>query len=219
MRVLVVEDEPLMVDGLVRGLRDAGFAVDAAADGQEALFKTELNNYDLLVLDRDLPLLHGDEVCKRLRALDYPARILMLTAFGDTEERVEGLEIGADDYLCKPFAFEELVARLRSLGRRPPASPPVAVVADLEVDLGRRLVSRGGKPIDLTAREFAVLEVLVAAEGGVVPHEQLLEQAWDENVDPFTNSVRVIVMRLRRKLGDPPLIETEVGAGYRLPRR
>ncbi len=207
-----------MVDGLVRGLRDAGFAVDAAADGQEALFKTEVNAYDLLVLDRDLPLLHGDEVCKRLRALDYPARILMLTAYGETEERVDGLELGADDYLCKPFAFEELVARLRSLGRRLPPVAPVVSVADLEVDLARRLVSRAGKSVDLTAREFAVLEALVLAEGGVLTHEQLLERAWDENVDPFTNSVRVIVMRLRRKLGDPPLIETQVGAGYRLPR-
>lgn len=207
-----------MAEALVEGLKRAGFAVDVAADGDEALFKTQTNAYDLVVLDRDLPQVHGDEVCRRLRGSEYPARILMLTAAGDVDSKVHGFALGADDYLPKPFAFEELVARMRSLSRRPPSAPPVTVIDDLRVDLIRRIATRGGRDIPLTAREFSVLEALVLADGGVVTHESLLEHAWDENVDPFTNSVRVILARLRRKLGEPPLIETEVGAGYRLPR-
>jgi DNA-binding response OmpR family regulator len=218
MRVLVIEDESLMAEALATGLKRAGFAVDCAADGEEALFKTETNHYDLVVLDRDLPKIHGDEVCKRLREKEYPARVLMLTAASTVQSRVEGLVLGADDYLPKPFAFEELTARLRALSRRPPVLPPTVTVGDLRVDLGRRLVSRSGRSIALTAREFAVLEALVVADGGLVTHEELLERAWDENVDAFTNTVRVILMRLRRKLGEPPLIQTEVGGGYRLPR-
>ena len=218
MRVLVVEDEEFMAEALVAGLRRAGFAVDAAGNGHEALLKADTNSYDVVLLDRDLPVIHGDDVCRELASGDRPARILMLTAASEVDARVEGLRIGADDYLAKPFAFEELVARLHALARRPPASSALVRVDDLEVDLARRRVRRGDRPLELTAKEFAVLQTLALADGGVVTHEELLEKAWDEYADPFTNSVRVMVMRLRRKLGDPPLIHTEVGAGYRLGR-
>ena len=214
----MVEDEEFMAEALVAGLRRAGFAVDAAADGDEALLKADTNSYDVIVLDRDLPVIHGDDVCRELASRDHAARILMLTAASEVDARVEGLTIGADDYLAKPFAFDELVARLNALTRRPPAHPVVVRVDDLEVDLARRRARRGTRAVDLTAKEFAVLQTLALARGGVVTHEELLEKAWDENADPFTNSVRVMVMRLRRKLGDPPLIHTEVGAGYRLGR-
>jgi DNA-binding response OmpR family regulator len=217
MRVLVVEDEERLASGIAEGLRREAMAVDLAYDGEEALFKSEISNYDVIVLDRDLPLVHGDEVCRTLRERRDPARIIMLTAASAVDDRVQGLSIGADDYLAKPFALPELVARVRSLGRRAPALAAIAERGDLRVDVARRHVTRRGEQIRLTPREFAVLRVLLDAEGSIVTQEQLLEKAWDENADPFSHSVRVIVSRLRRKLGPPPVIETEFGAGYRIP--
>jgi DNA-binding response OmpR family regulator len=217
MRVLVAEDEAALVDILVEGLRAKGIAVDSALDGGAALERLAENRYDVLVLDRDLPVVHGDEVCRAVVASDAPTRVLMLTAAGSLEDRVEGLDLGADDYLAKPFAFSELMARIRALGRRThPAIPPVIEHGDLTVDVARRLVSRGGKQLDLSGKEFGVLEVLLGARGALVTSEDLLERVWDVNADPFTNAVRVTVMRLRRKLGDPPLIDTVPGAGYRI---
>jgi DNA-binding response OmpR family regulator len=216
VRVLVVEDEPLMASGVSTGLRRAGMAVDVAPNGESALLKTEVNDYDVIVLDRDLPVVDGDEVCRRLQASGYPARIIMLTAAGLVGERVAGLRLGADDYLSKPFDLAELIARVTNLGRRSPSEPRVIRRDDLVVDVDRRSVIRAGRSIALTAREFAVLQILLGADGAVVTQEQLLEKAWDENADPFTQSVRVIVSRLRKKLGEPPLIYTHFGAGYRL---
>jgi DNA-binding response OmpR family regulator len=217
MRVLVVEDELALADVLVRGLRQAGFAVDLASDGVEALEKALATAYDVVILDRGLPGIHGDEVCRLLLQRSPAPRILMLTAAGNVDARVEGLEIGADDYLAKPFIMAELVARIRALGRRPSAAtPPVLITGDLVVDTARRAATRQGKVVPLTRKEFGVLEVLVAAAGRVVSTEELLEQVWDEAADPFTNAVRITVMTLRRKLGDPPLIETVIGTGYRL---
>ena len=216
MRVLVVEDEDVLADAVARGLRREGMAVDVALDGHEALGKAMVNDYDVVVLDRDLPGVHGDDVCRALLAEGRQARILMLTASGSVHDRVEGLTLGADDYLPKPFAFVELVARVRTLARRAPAGPPVLHAGDLEVDPGRRTARRGGRELALSPKEFAVLEVLLAAEGRTVSAEDLLERAWDEFADPFTNTVRVTVMKLRRKLGEPPLIETVPGAGYRM---
>lgn len=217
MRVLVVEDNTVLADRIADGLRDAGMAVDLAYDGATALDKTALVDYDVVVLDRDLPRVHGDTVCTRLVSGPVRARILMLTAAAGVEDRVDGLDLGADDYLAKPFAFVELVARLRSLGRRSPALPPVLVRADLTLDRSRRRVSRAGRPISLTRKELGVLEELLTADGAVVSAERLLEKVWDEHADPFSNTVSVTLARLRRKLGAPPLIETVVGAGYRLP--
>jgi DNA-binding response OmpR family regulator len=198
-------------------LRREAFAVDVVYDGDAALEHLGVNEYDVVVLDRDLPKVHGDEVCRRLVAERNPARILMLTAAGDLYDKVEGLSIGADDYLAKPFAFAELVARVRALGRRAAVPvPPVLERAGISLDPARRSVSRDGVPIDLTRKEFAVLEVLLRADGIVVSSEQLLEKAWDEHIDPFTNVVRVTMMTLRKKLGDPPVIETVPGVGYRL---
>lgn len=217
MRVLVAEDEAALVDILVEGLRAKGIAVDAVLDGGAALERLAENRYDVLVLDRDLPVVHGDDVCRAVVAGDAPTRVLMLTAAGSLEDRVEGLDLGADDYLAKPFAFSELMARLRALGRRThPAIPPVIEHRDLTVDVARRLVTRGGRQLDLSGKEFGVLEVLLGARGALVTSEDLLERVWDVNADPFTNAVRVTVMRLRRKLGDPPLIDTVPGAGYRI---
>ncbi|MEO3784547.1 response regulator transcription factor [Actinocorallia sp. B10E7] len=217
MRVLVVEDERVMADAIATGLRREAMAVDIAYDGSSALERTSVNAYDVVVLDRDLPKVHGDEVCRRLVAERYGARILMLTASGDLEDRVAGLNLGADDYLAKPFAFKELIARVRALGRRAAAQlPPVLSRAGIELDPNRFTVTRDGRPVELTRKEFAVLEVLLAAEGVVVSSEQLLEKAWDEHIDPFTNVVRVTMMTLRKKLGDPPVIETVPGVGYRL---
>jgi DNA-binding response OmpR family regulator len=217
VRVLVVEDERVLADAIATGLRRETLAVDVAYDGAGALERTSVNEYDVVVLDRDLPKVHGDEVCRRLVAERNPARILMLTAAGDLDDRVEGLSIGADDYLAKPFAFAELIARVRALGRRAAAPlPPVLERAGVSLDPARRAVSRDGVPIDLTRKEFAVLEVLLRADGVVVSSEQLLEKAWDEHIDPFTNVVRVTMMTLRKKLGDPPVIETVPGVGYRL---
>ncbi|WP_062214306.1 response regulator transcription factor [Streptomyces sp. NBRC 109706] len=217
MRVLVVEDEQLLADAVATGLRRQAMAVDVVYDGAAATERIDLNDYDVVVLDRDLPLLHGDDVCRYIVASGLPTRVLMLTASGDVSDRVEGLEIGADDYLPKPFAFTELIARVRALGRRATAPlPPVLERAGITLDPNRREVSRGGRAIQLAPKEFAVLEVLMRGEGAVVSAEQLLEKAWDENTDPFTNVVRVTVMTLRRKLGDPPVITTVPGAGYRI---
>ena len=216
MRVLVVEDEEVMAEVVARGLRREGMAVDVAADGAAGLDKALVNDYDVVVLDRDLPRVHGDEVCRTLLDQGRSARILMLTASGSVDDRVAGLGIGADDYLPKPFAFSELVARVRSLARRAPAAPPVLRAADVEVDPGRRRARRSGRDLALAPKELAVLELLVSADGRVVSAEELLERAWDEFADPFTNTVRVTVMKLRRKLGEPQIIETLPGAGYRI---
>jgi DNA-binding response OmpR family regulator len=217
MRVLIAEDEARLADALARGLRRAGFAVDVALDGAAALRKAHIVDYDLLVLDRHLPGVHGDDVCRRLIRARRPARILMLTAAGAVEDRVAGLELGADDYLAKPFAFPELVARLHALGRRTGSTrPPALAWGDMTVDPARREATRHGTPLALTAKELGVLEELLRAGGAVVSPEQLLERVWDEGVDPFTNTVRVTVMNLRRKLGEPQAIDTVVGAGYRL---
>ncbi|TQM68228.1 DNA-binding response OmpR family regulator [Actinomadura hallensis] len=217
MRVLVVEDERVLADAIATGLRRETLAVDVAYDGAGALERAGVNDYDVIVLDRDLPKVHGDDVCKQLVSQRYPARIIMLTAAGELDDRVEGLSIGADDYLAKPFAFAELIARVRALGRRAAAPlPPVLERAGITLDPARREVARDGRPVELTRKEFAVLEVLMSADGAVVSSEQLLEKAWDEHIDPFTNVVRVTMMTLRKKLGDPPVIETVPGVGYRL---
>ncbi|MCW2899609.1 MAG: two component transcriptional regulator, winged helix family [Streptosporangiaceae bacterium] len=217
MRVLVVEDERVLADAIATGLRREALAVDVAYDGGGALERTSVNDYDVIVLDRDLPRVHGDEVCRRLVAERYPARILMLTAAGELTDKVEGLSIGADDYLPKPFAFAELTARVRALGRRAaPPLPPVLERSGVTLDPARREVTRQERPVELTRKEFAVLEVLLSAEGAVVSSEQLLEKAWDEHIDPFTNVVRVTMMTLRKKLGEPQVIETVSGVGYRL---
>ena len=216
VRVLVVEDNALVADAVAEGLRDQGMAVDVAYDGESGLGKVTVNEYDVVVLDRDLPKLHGDELCAQIVDSPCTSRILMLTAAGQVEDRVDGLNLGADDYLAKPFDFSELVARVRALGRRSPSAPPVLTRGDLIVDRIRRAVTRAGRPVPLARKELGVLEVLVSADGGVVTSEQLLEQVWDEHADPFTNTVAVTVLRLRRKLGDPPLIDTVIGGGYRI---
>src|ERR1700733_1505771 len=217
MRVLVVEDHPRLAQAVAIGLRREGMAVDVAFDGREGLEGTSLITYDVVVLDRDLPVVHGDDVCRSLVADGYPSAVLMLTAAGTLEDRVGGLGIGADDYLCKPIHLAELVARVRALARRSRRPvPPVLVHGDLELDSSRRLVSRGGRPVALGSKEFAVLEVLLGARGAVVSSEELLERAWDDAVDPFTNIVRMTVSRLRAKLGDPPVIETVSPVGYRI---
>ena len=217
MRVLIVEDEQRLADTVARGLRREGMAVDVAYDGLAAMQKAALNPYEVIVLDRNLPGKHGDDVCRELAAAQTPTRILMLTAAGAVEDRVEGLNLGADDYLAKPFSFDELVARIRALGRRATApTPPVLTHGDLVLDPARRTVERGGRSLTLTKKEFGVLEVLLAAQGSVVSAEELLERVWDENTDPFTNVVRVTIMTLRRKLGDPPLVETVTGVGYQI---
>lgn len=217
MRVLVVEDEQLLADAVATGLRREAMAVDVVYDGEAALERVAVNDYDVVVLDRDLPLVHGDDVCRAVIDTGLPTRILMLTASGDVSDRVEGLELGADDYLPKPFAFSELTARVRALGRRAvTALPPVLERAGIRLDPNRREVVRDGAAIHLSPKEFAVLEVLMRADGSVVSAEQMLEKAWDENTDPFTNVVRVTVMTLRRKLGEPAVIMTVPGAGYRI---
>jgi DNA-binding response OmpR family regulator len=217
VRVLVAEDEEVMADALARGLRRAGYAADVAMDGGTALELAALNPYDVVLLDRDLPVVHGDDVCRALLASGSSARILMLTAAGGLQEKVDGFGLGADDYLPKPFAFAELLARVQALARRTaPAQPPVLAAADLRVDVARRAVTRGHRPVDLTLKEYGVLVELVRAEGAVVSAEDLLARVWDENADPFTNAVRVTMVGLRRKLGDPPLVETLRGAGYRV---
>jgi DNA-binding response OmpR family regulator len=217
MRVLVVEDHSELADAVASGLRREGMAVDTAEDGASGLANARVYEYDVIVLDRDLPGIHGDEVCRRLVADGVRARVLMLTASAGIEDRVHGLSLGADDYLPKPFAFAELTARVRALARRAqPALPPVLERADLQLDGAKRLAKRGGERLDLSAKEFAVLELLMGAQGAVISSEDLLARAWDEAADPFSNVVKVTISRLRRKLGEPPLIETVPGGGYRI---
>ena len=217
MRVLVVEDNEVVAQAIAAGLRDRGIAVDVAGDGGAGLDKAGLSPYDVIVLDRDLPVVHGDDVCARLAGRAGGARILMLTAAGAPDDRVAGLDLGADDYLAKPFHFPELVARVNALSRRTPSAPPVLQRGELALDRPRRRASRNGQLVPLTRKELGVLEVLMSADGAVISAEELLERVWDEYADPFTNAVAVTVMRLRRKLGQPPLIETVTGSGYRLP--
>jgi DNA-binding response OmpR family regulator len=216
MRVLLVEDERPLAGYIAVGLRKHGFAVDVAHDGRSALDKCDVNPYDVVVLDRDLPVVHGDVVCRHL-AERGTTRVLMLTASGTVADRVGGLTLGADDYLGKPFAFTELVARVRALARRTtPARPPILRAAGIVLDSSRRSAERDGRLLHLTPKEFGVLEHLLIAGGAVVSAETLLEKVWDEHADPFTNAVRITVGTLRRKLGDPPLVDTVAGAGYRL---
>jgi DNA-binding response OmpR family regulator len=217
VRVLVIEDDQELADAVATGLRRAQIAVDVAADGVSGLEKALVTSYDVIVLDRDLPKLHGDEVCKRLVAKGSRSRVLMLTAATTIGDRVDGLGIGADDYLAKPFAFAELLARVQALFRRAqPAIPPVLVHDDLELDTGRRRASRHGRPLELGPKEFGVLELLLAAQGRVVPTEELLFRVWDEEADLFTTAVKVTISRLRSKLGEPAVIETIPQAGYRI---
>jgi DNA-binding response OmpR family regulator len=218
MRILVVEDEPILADAVAEGLRADTHAVDVVHDGAAALERLGVNDYDVVVLDRDLPVIHGDEVCRSLVARGGETRVLMLTAAADIDDRVAGLALGADDYLPKPFAFRELAARVTALGRRArPAAPPVLARAGIRLDPHRREVYRDGRYVPLSRKEFAVLAELLRADGGAVSTEQLLEKAWDEHADPFTHTVRMAILKLRRKLGDPPVIVTEPGSGYRIP--
>jgi DNA-binding response OmpR family regulator len=217
VRVLVVEDSRSLAEVLVEGLRDQGMAVDSARDGLEAAAKLDASAYDVVVLDRDLPGIHGDTLCQMITERDNRVMVLMLTAAGAPGDRVSGLGLGADDYLAKPFHFPELVLRIRSLARRQPsARPRVLRAAGLELDPVRRTVTRDGRQLDLSVKEFAVLEALLRAAPGFLSAEDLLEQVWDEYADPFTNTVTVTIGRLRRKLGDPPVITTTPGVGYRV---
>jgi DNA-binding response OmpR family regulator len=217
MRVLIAEDELRLADSIARGLRRQGIAVDLAGDGSQALAKARVIRYDVLVLDRDLPGVHGDDVCRTVREERPETGILMLTAAGTLEDVIHGLSLGADDYLAKPFRFTELVARLHALARRStPSRPPVLRHGDLELDPARRTLAREGAQVELARKEFAVLETLMAADGATVSAEELLERVWDEHIDPFTNVVRMTIMTLRRKLGDPPIVETVIGVGYRM---
>ena len=217
MRVLVVEDEPEFANLIAEGLRDQGIAVDIAYDGLAGAAKLHVHPYDVVVLDRDLPGMHGDTLCRMITDSDEPAMILMLTAAGTPAERVAGLALGADDYLPKPFHFPELVLRIRALARRKPGAQDRALTAaGIELDPLARTATRDGRPLDLSAKEFAVLEALLSASPGALSAERLLEQAWDENTDPFTNTVRVTIGRLRRKLGEPNVIHNTPGIGYRI---
>jgi DNA-binding response OmpR family regulator len=217
MRILVVEDESLLAEAIADGLRHQAFAVDVALDGAAALERLSINEYDVMILDRDLPKVHGDDVCRQTVAAGIDVRILMLTVSTMVTERVAGLSLGADDYLTKPFAFAELVARVRALSRRTrPAAAPVLERAGIRLDPHHRETYRSGRYVALSRKEFAVLEELLRAEGGYVSAEDLLERVWDENIDPFTTIVRVTIKGLRRKLGEPPVVETETGVGYRI---
>ncbi|MEU8756825.1 response regulator transcription factor [Streptomyces chartreusis] len=217
MRVLIVDDHLELAETIAAGLRQEGMAIDLALDGRQALEQATVYDYHVIVLDRDLPLMHGDEVCRALIKHGCRARILMLTASSTIADRVDGLSLGADDYLTKPFAFAELVARIRALARRAhPAVPPVLTHEDLSLSPAEHTAWRGGRQLDLSPKEMAVLELLLAARGAVVSAEELLERAWDEATDPFTNTVKVTISRLRRKLGDPPVIETVPHVGYRI---
>ena len=217
MRVLLVEDHARLATTLAAGLSREGMAVDIAFDGEDALTHVEATPYDVVVLDRDLPALHGDEVCRRLIADQRGCRVLMLTAARAITDRVEGLGLGADDYLSKPFAFAELVARIRALSRRGgPPIPPKLVHGDICLDPAHRTATRAGQPLLLRPKEFAVLERLLAAQGQVVTSEQLLDAVWDEMTDPFSKTVKTTVSRLRAKLGDPPIIQTVPPGGYRI---
>lgn len=218
MRVLVVEDTQPLAQAIADGLRGEAIAADVALDGATAQERLAVNDYDVVILDRDLPLVHGDDICRSLAASGATVRILMLTAAGDLADRVEGLSIGADDYLGKPFAFAELAARVRALGRRVrPPDPPVLERAGIRLDPARLEATRDGRPLQLRRKEFSVLAELLRGGGTTVSAERLLEKAWDENIDPFTHVVRVTIMTLRRKLGDPPVIQTIPSAGYRIP--
>ncbi len=217
MRVLVVEDHAKLALAIAAVLRREGMATDVAFDGSDALEKTAVNRYDVIVLDRDLPGVHGDEVCRELATCGPRSGILMLTASAAIEDRIEGLDLGADDYLPKPFNIAELVARIRALARRSgTALPPLLACGDLRLDPAHQEATRGGRRLELTPKEFAVLQVLLEAQGRVVPTEELLERAWDEMADPFTNTVKMTISRLRAKLGDPPIIKTLAQAGYRI---
>jgi DNA-binding response OmpR family regulator len=217
MRVLVVEDHRKLAVAVATGLRRVGMAVDVAFDGHDALARTAGADYDVVVLDRDIPGVHGDQVCRSLVAAGGDARVLMLTAAGALRDRVEGLGLGADDYLPKPFEFPELVARVRALARRPGRSaPPVLARGGLVLDVGRRVVTRGGREVALNPKEFAVLQTLLAAQGRVVSSEQLLEKVWDEAANPFSQAVKTTMSRLRAKIGPPPVIETVAKSGYRI---
>ena len=217
MRVLIAEDERRLADTLADGLRTRGLAVDVAHDGEQALFKARVYPYDVIVLDRDMPRVHGDEVCRAVNAEQPRTKVLMLTAAVAEEELVDGLALGADDYMGKPFSFAELLARINALGRRSgEARPAVLRRGDIELDPAEHTVTRRGQPVALSGKEFGVLETLMVADGATVSPEQLLERVWDEHADPFTNSVRMTIVTLRRKLGDPPAVQTVRGAGYRV---
>jgi DNA-binding response OmpR family regulator len=217
MRVLVAEDFEVLAQSIGTGLRREGMAVDVVLDGGDALERLAVTRYDVVVLDRDLPGVHGDEVCRRISADGVGSRVLMLTAASTVRDRVEGLGLGADDYLPKPFDFAELVARVRALARRSaPAVPPVLAAGDLRLDPAHRVAERGGRRLDLSPKEFAALECLLAAGGRVVSAEELLERVWDEMADPFTTAVKSTIRRLRAKLGDPPVVETVREGGYRI---
>jgi DNA-binding response OmpR family regulator len=220
MRILVVEDEPMLADAVAEGLRRDAHAVDVVHDGGAALERLDVHDYDVVVLDRDLPVVHGDEVCRALAETESPtrARVLMLTAAAEIDDRVTGLALGADDYLPKPFALRELSARIMALGRRSRlATPPILQRAGIRLDPHRREVYRDGRYILLSRKEFAVLAELLRADGAAVSAEQLLEKVWDEHTDPFTQAVRMAILKLRRKLGDPPVVLTDPGVGYRIP--
>lgn len=220
MRVLVVEDVASLADDIAEGLRDHGFAVDVAYDGLEAAVRIDANSYHVVVLDRDLPGIHGDTLCRMVSEADKSTMVLMLTAASTAYDRVDGLRLGADDYLTKPFHFPELVLRVRALARRQPAARPrILRVAGIELDSGQRSATRDGRPLDLSVKEFAVLEALVRAAPDYVSAESLLEQVWDEHADPFTNVVFTTVCRLRRKLGEPSIIKTTPAVGYRFTER
>jgi DNA-binding response OmpR family regulator len=217
MRVLVVEDHAELADSVARVLRREGMAVDVSYDGMDALERTSVVDYDVVVLDRDLPKVHGDDVCSAIVTQPTHARVLMLTASGTIAHRVEGLSLGADDYLPKPFAYAELVARIRALARRSqPAVPPVLVHGEIRLDPAQRIATRAERRLNLTPKEFGVLEYLLAAKGRVVSAEELLERVWDEAADPFTTTVKATINRLRTKLGRPPVIETVPRGGYRI---
>ncbi|MGO9971291.1 MAG: response regulator transcription factor [Solirubrobacteraceae bacterium] len=217
MRVLVVEDHRRLATAIAAGLRNEGMAVDVVFDGAQALAQTAVHRYDVVVLDRDLPRLHGDEVCKRLVTHADSSRVLMLTASSTIADRVEGLGLGADDYLPKPFDFAELVARVRALARRAvPALPPLLERGDLRLDPARRVAMRGGRRLSLTPKEFAVLECLLEADGRVLSAEELLARVWDAQTNPFTTTVKTTIARLRAKLGEPDAIETVREGGYRI---
>ncbi|MGW4114017.1 response regulator transcription factor [Actinosynnema sp. NPDC004786] len=218
MRILVVEDEPLLAGAVAEGLRDDAHAVDVVHDGGAALERLDVHDYDVVVLDRDLPVVHGDDVCRTITARGATTRVLMLTAAATVDDRVAGLAVGADDYLPKPFAFVELAARVTALCRRSrPAAPAVLTRAGIRLDPHRREVFRDGRYVPLSRKEFAVLAELLRADGAAVSAEQLLEKAWDEHADPFTHTVRMTILKLRRKLGEPPVVLTEPGVGYRIP--
>ncbi len=217
MRVLVVEDFEVLARAIGTGLRREGMAVDVVLDGSEALEHLAATSYDVVVLDRDLPLVHGDDVCRQLVAEHPESRILMLTAASTVRDRVDGLGLGADDYLPKPFDFAELVARIRALGRRSaPALPPILQHGDITLDPNSRVARRGGRRLELSPKEFALLECLLASSGRVISTEELLERVWDEATDPFTTTVKTTIRRLRTKLGEPPMIETVREGGYRI---